>query len=97
MSDMGKAVVKKIGDREIVCRELTVSGVRKLLVAAPPVDVVDAALFTDIRLGDLQLMTDLASDDIEAMFPSELAQVVEGCRAVNPDFFAMLGRLSNRV
>ncbi|PTQ70352.1 hypothetical protein [Pseudomonas sp. GV071] len=94
MSDMGKSKVMMVGAREVICRELTVAAARNLLQSENSGDLVKDALFLDVRLDELVLFTNLTSADISDMYPSELALVVEGCRAVNPDFFAMLDRLS---
>lgn len=93
MSELGSTTLVKIGDKEVICRELTVAGVRQLIAAPGSGDLVKDALFQDLRLGDLPALTNLTEADIEAMRPSELAQVVAGCKKANPDFFAMLARL----
>ena len=94
MSSIGKTVVKKAGDKEVVCRELSVAGARQLLQPKPTLDVLSDVLFEDVRLGDLQVFTTLTSDEVGDMLPSDLRQVVEGCKEANPDFFAMLARLA---
>lgn len=94
MSDLGKTVVKKFGDREVICRELTVADARKLIELEPSGDLVLDALFEDVRLGDLEVLTSLTKADMENMLPSELAAVVEACKKANPDFFGLLARLS---
>jgi hypothetical protein len=93
MSDIGKVVNKRIGDLEVVCRELTVARLRALLAAAPEMDVVRGFLFEDMRLDDLPAMTNLTPEQIEALPPSALSVVIAGCREANPDFFGMLARL----
>lgn len=93
MSDLGSTTLLDIGGREVICRELTVAGVRQLLASEGTGDFVSEALFPDLRLSDLPTLTNLATADIDAMRPSELAQVVDGCKKANPDFFAMLARL----
>lgn len=93
MSEIGKIVNKRIGDLEVVCRELTVGRLRALLAAQPEMDVVRDLLFEDVRLGDLPVLTNLTIDQIEDLPPSALRLVVAGCREANPDFFAMLARL----
>lgn len=93
MSELGSTTLVKVGDKEVICRELTVAGVRQLITAPGAGELIKDALFPDLRLGDLPALTNLTEDDIEAMRPSELAQVVAGCKKANPDFFAMLARL----
>lgn len=95
MSGLGKTVIKKLSDdKEVICRELSVGDVRRMLGEQSSYDLISDTLFADVRLADLLIMTSLAKDEIEAMLPSELAVVVEGCKAANPDFFGMLARLS---
>ncbi|MDP2244014.1 hypothetical protein [Pseudomonas sp.] len=94
MSDLGKTVVKKFGDKEVICRELTVAGTRKLIESESSGDLITEALFEDVRLGDLEVLTSLTKEDIEGMLPSELAVVVDACKKANPDFFGMLARLA---
>lgn len=94
MSSMGKTVIKKIGAREVVCRELTVAAARLLLQGSAASDVLSDVLFEDVRLGDLLVFTNLTSDEVGEMLPSELIEVVAGCKEANPDFFAMLARLA---
>lgn len=94
MSGMGKTVVRKVGDKEVVCRELSVGQVRQLLARAAPTDLIAAALFEDVALDDLPVMTTLTTEEIDAALPSDLQAVIEGCKEANPHFFAMLARLT---
>lgn len=94
MSGLGKTVITKIDDKEVVCRELTVGGVRKLLGEESTYDLISDGLFVDVRLADLEVLTNLTRDEVEAMLPSELAVVVQGCKDANPDFFGLLARLN---
>lgn len=94
MSGMGKTVTRKLGDKEVICRELPVGAVRQLLAKAAPGDIISAALFEDIPLDDLPTLTNLTKEDVDAALPSELAAVVDGCKEANPHFFAMLARLT---
>ncbi|WP_341304729.1 hypothetical protein [Pseudomonas sp. TMP25] len=93
MSELGSTTLLKIGDKEVICRELTVAAVRQMITTEGSGELVTDALFPDLRLGDLPALTNLTTADIEAMRPSELAHVVAGCKKANPDFFAMLARL----
>ena len=93
MSDIGKVVNKRIGELEVVCRELSVGRLRALLAAAPEMDVVRDFLFEDVRLGDLPVLTNLSIEQVEELPPSALSLVIAGCREANPDFFGMLARL----
>lgn len=85
-----------LADRAIQIRELTVADIRawlKDLETDTGGDVVDVALFEDVRLADLALLTDLAPEAVEALTPSQLRQVFDAAREVNADFFGMRGRL----
>lgn len=94
MSEMGKAVVKRVGDLDVVCRELTVGQLRGLLASDSVGEVVDDFLFRDMRLSDITVMTSLTADQVTDLHPSQLRDVVDGCREANPDFFGMVGRLN---
>lgn len=94
MSDLGKTVVKKVGGREVVCRELTVSKVRMLLEQPAAPDLIGEVLFEDLRLIDLPIWTNLSGAEVDEMLPSQIAEVVSGCREANPHFFEMLARLN---
>ena len=85
------------GDLPVICRELTVLQVRSWLEAAGQdrtVDVVAEVLFPSCSLDSLKRMTDLTDERINALRPSQVSAVIEVCRELNPDFFALLGRLS---
>ena len=93
MSSTGKTKVLKLDQREIICRELSVSDVRKLLSSGPPDSLVDM-LFPEIQVSDIPVFTSLTVDEVEEMMPSDLRTVIDACREVNPDFFGMLARLN---
>lgn len=94
MSQMGKVVVRRIGELEVVCREMTVGQLRGLIASELAGEVVGDFLFEDVRLADLQHMTNLTAEQVDALRPSQLREVVEACREANPDFFGMLARLA---
>lgn len=94
MSSLGKTVIKKVGDKEVICRELTVACAREILASDSAEDLISDALFVDVRLRDLEVLTSLTKAEIEAMFPSDIGVVVAGCKEANPDFFGLLARLS---
>lgn len=95
MSELSSSRVLNLDGREVIVRELTVAGVRKMLMPDATDDVVGAALFEEVRLVDLQRMTSLSTEDVEALRPSQLRQVLDACREMNRDFFAMLARLAS--
>lgn len=94
MSDMGKVVVKRIGDLDVICRELTVGQLRGMMQAVPDGDLVADFLFSEARLNDLEKFCNLTREQIDGMRPSDLRVVVEACKEANPDFFAMLARVA---
>lgn len=95
MSELSSSRVLNLDGREVIIRELTVAGVRQMLMPDGTDDVVGAALFEEVRLVDLQRMTSLSTEDVEALRPSQLRQVLDACREMNRDFFAMLARLAS--
>lgn len=95
MSDIGRVVVKRVGEHEVVCRELTVGQLRGLVAMDTAGELVGDFLFAEVRLSDLTRMTNLSTGQIEGLTPSELRVVVEACKEANPDFFAMLARLAS--
>lgn len=94
MSEMGKVVVKRIGDLDVICRELTVGQLRGMVQAEIDGDLVADFLFQDVRLADLQQLCNLSREQLEGLRPSELRLVVEACKEANPDFFEMLARVA---
>lgn len=93
MSELGNTALVVVGEKEVICRELTVADVRSLIARQGTGDLLAEALFPDLRLDDLPTLTNLTIADIDAMRPSELSVVVAGCKKANSDFFAMLARL----
>lgn len=83
--------------RLVTIRELTVAEVRAWLLeteAGAQVDPLHALAFDDFGLGDLARMCDATADDLEAFAPSDLAPLVEACRALNPHFFRVRAALT---
>lgn len=98
---MSMALKKKIplGDIQVEVRELTVGEIRqllKLMAEESDTDIVEYALLDEIGLRELQMMTDLEKEFVDDLAPSQLRQVYEACRDMNPDFFALRGRLEER-
>jgi len=91
--DLSTSSVLVVAGQEVVIRELTVQGARLILQPNPNSDLIGDALFTDMRLCDLEHLTSLKAAEIEGMFPSDLRKVIEACKAKNPDFFEMLARV----
>ena len=92
----------QLGGLSVTVRELTVGEIRawmKRMAETGNPDPVSDVLLPEISLVDLQAMTDLEPEQMEALTPSQLRQVFAACREVNRDFFALrdsvqdLGRL----
>ncbi len=84
----------EVGGLKIQVKELTVGEIRAWLKDAGMVsgDLVDAALFEEFSLPDLQRMTDLTTAAVAELTPGELRRVFAACEEVNADFFAMRSR-----
>ena len=89
----------EVGDQAVHVKEITVAELRQwwaeVQAGAGGGDAVDGALFADLSLTDLARMTSLTSEVIDTLAPSEIRLVIDACREVNPDFFAMQERLAN--
>ncbi|EOZ3002676.1 TPA: hypothetical protein SL809_000099 [Pseudomonas aeruginosa] len=94
MSTFTASRVVDIDGVELTVRELSVADVRKLMQEVSDQDLVSNALFEDIRLSDLCLMTSVTESQINDLRPSQLAKLLDACKEVNPHFFGMLGRLT---
>lgn len=93
-----KGLVKKIevGGIEITARELLVSEVRQWLLdlqSPSEIGMVDAMLFEEASLQDITRMSGLTLEQIDTLAPSQLRQVIEACKEVNPDFFGLRARM----
>lgn len=87
-----------VAGREVTVHELTVGEVRQWLqeltsAGERPIDVVAEELFAECSLEDLQRMSDLTLEAMDAVSPAELRKIVEAAKALNPDFFGLRGRL----
>lgn len=80
----------EVGGRKVLVKELTVGEIRAWLAGkAEGGDLVDSMLFEEVALSDVSVFTDLAAEAVDAMTPTEVAQVVDVAREVNGRFFAM--------
>lgn len=90
--------IVKLGERSVTVRELTVAEVRDWMVEAETgagQDPLHALVLEDCGLGDLARMSDLFAFELEAYAPSDLAELIAACKALNPHFFRMRAALSN--
>lgn len=86
-----------LGDLSVIVRELTVLQVRTWLAEMQKPgdrDLVDEGLFEECSVADIGRMTSLSIDQINALRPSQLRQVIATCKELNPDFFGFRGRLN---
>lgn len=81
-----------IDTKTVRIRELTVRDIRALIKPneSGEVDVIAESLMDDVSFEVIAEMTDLNVSDLEDMKPSQIKQVVDGCREVNQSFFAMI-------
>lgn len=93
MSTMGRTVVKTLNGVKFTCHELTVAELRGVLARQSSDDLITEALFAEITLADLLVFTSLTGEQVESFRPSELSEVIAGCREANPDFFDLMARL----
>lgn len=91
MSDSVSAKVIQVAGREVVVRELKVADVRQMMAFVSE-DTLDVMLFEELRLSDFPRMTNLSSEEVEQLRPSQLREVLGACREMNPDFFSMFVR-----
>ncbi|QFT23564.1 hypothetical protein FIV02_18485 [Pseudomonas sp. THAF187a] len=87
----------QLGNISVTVRELSVLQVRnwlaELLAPQAQRDLVDEALFTECSIGDLLRMTSLTREQFDGLRPSQIREVIELCKELNPDFFGFMGRL----
>lgn len=90
----------KIGDRDITIFELTVAQVREMAKATATDasgDPLSNWLIEDVPLIVLASMSNLMVEDFDEWRPSEIKQMADKAREVNPDFFDMNRRLNAAV
>lgn len=91
----------QLGERSVIVREMTVGDVRNWLADVSAdgalVNWVDDGLMGDISLRDLARMTSLKVEEMDSWRPSELQQVIDEARELNPHFFALRGRMLKAV
>jgi len=90
----------EIGGRTVTVRELTVAEIRNWLRSLDQAesgsaaqDLVDLALMDDVSLSDVARMTNLTSEEMEQLTPSQIETVLVVCREVNLRFFALQEKL----
>jgi len=79
-----------LGVVSVIVRELTVTEVRDRLLAdeiGSSIDPLRALVFDGFGLDDIAGMCDVSAQVLESFPPSELAELVAACQAINPFFF----------
>jgi len=87
-----------VGDREVIVKELDVSDIRgwiKLMSEEAEPDFVGDTLLPDISLKELCLMIDIEYKEMDSLTQSDLINVCDVAREINPLFFATLGKAKN--
>jgi hypothetical protein len=87
-----------LGDgNAVTVRELTVGEMRQWLAkieeGVKEPDLLGETLFEDISLSDIELMSDLSSEQIDALSQSDLRAIADLVKKVNPSFFGMRVRI----
>lgn len=90
---MKKTKEIKINDRTVTVRELTVAEVRnwELDIKSENMtyDLISEALIKGASLADAVRMSDVTMEDMDTMTPTDVESIIDGCREVNPHFFAL--------
>lgn len=82
------------GDLHITVREMTVMQVRTWLSEEQAGEgLIETAFFEDCAFSDLKRMSSLTDEQIDTLRPTQLREVIQLCRELNPDFFDFLRRL----
>lgn len=88
----------QLGALRITGRELTIREVRDWALSVEQglieVDPIASMALEEASLQDLEFMTDKTVAEMEALAPSELADVVAMCRKLNPHFFRLRAAMS---
>jgi len=91
----------KVSDRDVNIHEVTVGEVREYLQAEETgnisIDPVTDLMFEDLSLRDLVFMTDITLADMDDMKPSQIQELIDACKGLNPHFFAMASRARDMV
>lgn len=91
-----------LAGQAVTVHELTVGEVRAWLADAEgqvpkdangTPDVVALWLLDDCTLGDLARMSDVTPEQLSGLTDSTLRELVAACKALNPGFFGLRGRL----
>lgn len=98
MSEVAGRKLIRVGEMDVVIKEITVADARALLnQESEGADMVGDNLFPDFRLRDLTVFTSLSEEQFESMLPSQLREVVDAAAEMNRHFFDLVGRLNRAL
>ena len=86
----------QLGELSVIVRELTVGEIRawmKRTAESSTHDLVDDTLIESSSLADLLTMSDLRAAQLDDLTPNQVRQLLDACREVNRDFFALRERV----
>lgn len=89
-----------IGGARITVKEMTLAEIRNWLAdneQAEARDIVGALLLDDCPLADLQRFCDATAEQIDNMTQSELHEMLDAAKELNPDFFHLRAQLLQLV
>lgn len=98
MTDVAGRRLIKVGEVDVVIKEITVADARALLAReGGELDMVRENLFADLSLTDLAVFTSLTLEQMDGMLPTQLREVVDAVTEMNRHFFELVGRLSKAM
>ncbi|WP_325437848.1 hypothetical protein [Pseudomonas nitroreducens] len=98
MTDVAGRRLIKVGEVDVVIKEITVADARALLAReGGELDMVRENLFADLSLTDLTVFTSLTLEQMDGMLPTQLREVVDAVTEMNRHFFELVGRLSKAM
>lgn len=98
MADVAGRRLIKVGEVDVVIKEITVADARALLAReGGELDLVRENLFADLSLSDLEVFTNLTLEQMDGMLPTQLREVVDAVTEMNRHFFELVGRLSKAM
>jgi len=94
----GLTRVVEIEGKDWTVRELTMAEIRAWLASLADAqhDALDVALVDGVHLSVVRLMTGMTEEQMAALLPSEIEQLVMAAKMANPGFFSMMGRLTGQ-
>lgn len=98
MSEAAGRKLIRLGELDVVVKEITVADARALLAReGGELDMVRENLFADLSLSDLTVFTNLTVEQMDGMLPSQLREAVDAVIEMNRHFFELVARLSRAM